>query len=195
MVILERLTCVDLVNVHVMVRTLKSCSATSNMPWSPGIVEQFEIVNLYTTEESHFYGPFTSLLVELFPSSEHYQVSPQVKRVDGSLDFTIQFIVYRRRILVFFLEVKTFRSLMQLSARDSADDQMRQRFCEFASGTIPKGILYGLSAFGPQFCVYGFESATRSIDPPTITRDLVIVNNTAPEALWAYSLLEPAGEA
>ncbi|KIM78064.1 hypothetical protein PILCRDRAFT_824776 [Piloderma croceum F 1598] len=165
------------------------------MPWSEGVIEQFEIVDLYTTEESDFYGPFNSLLVELFPSSEHYQVSPQFKRIDGSLDFTIQFIVHRRRIPVFFLEVKTFRSLTLLSARDSADDQMRQRFREFASGTIPTATLYGISAFGPQFCVYAFESATRSIDPPAVARDLVVVNDIAPEARWAYNLLEPGGEA
>ncbi|KAF8801965.1 hypothetical protein BYT27DRAFT_7261619 [Phlegmacium glaucopus] len=140
------------------------------MPWSEGVVEQFEIVDLYTTDESELYGPFNSLLVELFPSSEHYQVSPQFKRINGSLDFTVQFIVHRRRIPILFLEVETFRSLMLLSARGSADDQMRQRFRELAS-------------------------ATRSIDPPAIARDLVMVNDIAPEARWAYNLLELAGEA
>jgi hypothetical protein len=79
---------------------------SSNMPWPEGVIEQFEIVDLDTTEESDFYGPFNSLLVELFPSSEHYQVSPQFKcRIDGSLDFTNQFTVHRCRIPVFFLEV------------------------------------------------------------------------------------------
>lgn len=167
----------------------------ANMTWSDGVVEQFEIVDLYTTEESDFYGPFTSLLVELFPSSEHYQVSPQFKRVDGSLDFTVQFIVRRRRIPVFFIEVKTFRSLKELSARGGADDQMRQRFREFASGTVHTPTLYGLSAFGPQFCVYMYNFATRSIEPSGIARNQDIVNDTAPEARWAYNLLEETGEA
>lgn len=127
--------------------------------------------------------------------------SPQFKPIDGSLDFTIQLIVRpsRRCIPVFFLEVKTFRSLTLLPARDSADDQMRQRFRELASGTvtIPTATLYGVNAFGPQFCVYAFESATRSIDPPAIARGLVVVNDIAPQApgRWAYNLLEPAGEA
>ncbi|KAF9471552.1 hypothetical protein BDN70DRAFT_938861 [Pholiota conissans] len=139
------------------------------MPWA---VKQSEMVDLDTTEESEFY------------------VSPHV----GSLDFTINFIVHHRRIPV-FLEVETFRSLTLLSARESADDQMRQSFREFASATIPTPILYGLSAFGPRFCVYAFDSATQRIDPPTIARDLVIVNNIAPAARWAHNLLEPAGEA
>ncbi|KAF8891926.1 hypothetical protein CPB84DRAFT_1783853 [Gymnopilus junonius] len=165
------------------------------MPWSEGIIEQFEIIDLHTPDESDFYGPFNSLLVELFPSSEHYQVSPQFKHTDGSLDFAIQFIIHHRRIPIFFLEVRTFRSLTLLSARGSADDQMRRGFREFASGSIPIATLYGLSAFGPQFCVFAFESPTRSIDPPAIARDLVIVSDIAPEARWAYNLLEPVGEA
>lgn len=166
------------------------------MPWSDAVVEQFEIVDLHTTEESDFYGPFNSLLIELFPSSEHYQVSPQFKRTDGSpANFTVHFIAHRRRIPVFFLEVRTFHSLTLLSARGSADDQIRQSFREFASGTIPTATLYGLSAFGPQFCVYALKSATRSIDPYAIARDLIVVNDIAPKARWAYNLLEPAGEA
>ena len=84
-------------------------------------------------------------------------MSPQVKRVDGSLDFTVQFIDRRRRIPVFFIEVKTFRSLKELSARGSADDKIRQRFREFASGTVFTPTLYGFSAFGPQFRVYTYN--------------------------------------
>ena len=107
----------------------------------------------------------------------------------GSLDFTIQFIVHRRYIPVFFLQVKTFCLLMLLSAHDSADVQMPQKFCEFAlrTGTIRTATLYGLSVFGPQFCVYMFESATRSTDPPAIAGDLVVVNNIAHEARWVYN--------
>ncbi|KDR72356.1 hypothetical protein GALMADRAFT_102070 [Galerina marginata CBS 339.88] len=165
------------------------------MPWPEGVVEQFEIVDLYTSEESEFYGPFNSLLADLFPSSEHYQVSPQAKRIDESLDFTFQYIVRRRLIPVFFLEIKTFRSLTLLSARGSADNEMRRSFREFASGTTPIPTLYGLSAFGPQFCVYVFQSDTRRIDPPAIARDLVVINDTAPADRWAYNLLEPTGEA
>ncbi len=68
---------------------------------------------------------------------------------------------------------------------------MRQRVREFASGTISTPTLYGLSAFGPQFCVYAYNYA-RTLDPPAIARDPV-VNDTAPEAQWAYNLLEEKG--
>jgi hypothetical protein len=69
------------------------------------------------------------------------------------------------------------------------------RFRKFASGTVSTPTLYGLSTFGPQFCVYTYDSATRSVDPTAIARDLAIINDTAPEARWMFNLLEEAGEA
>ncbi|KAH9481476.1 hypothetical protein JR316_0006003 [Psilocybe cubensis] len=165
------------------------------MPWSEAIIEQFAIVDFDTTEERDFYGPFNSLLVDIFPSSEHYQVSPQPKLNDGTLDLAVQFIVYHRATPIFFLDIKAFRSLTLSSTRASADDQMRQTFRHFSSATIPSATFYGLSAFGPQFCVYSLDTVTRSIDPPGVARDLTIVNDIAPENRWAYNLFEPSGEA
>jgi len=74
------------------------------------------------------------------------------------------------------------------------EEQMRQGFRELASGTVAP-TLYGLSAFGPEFCVYAYNSLTRSLDPPCIPRDTIIIDDTAPEAQWAYNLLEETGEA
>lgn len=68
---------------------------------------------------------------------------------------------------------------------------MLQGFRELASGTVAP-TLYGLSAFGPQFCVYAYNSVTRSTLHP---RDTIIIDDTAPEAQWAYNLLEETGEA
>ena len=165
------------------------------MPYSVGVTEQFEIVDLFTTEERDFYGPFNSLLFELFPTNEHYQIAPRFKRLQGSLYFTIQSIIRCRRVPVFFIEIMTFRSLKELSGRASADRQMRERYLEFASATISTPALYGLSAFGPQFSVYTYDPATTNLSPPEIPRDLQRLNDVAPEDRWAYNLLEPAGEA
>lgn len=55
--------------------------------------------------------------------------------------------------------------------------------------------LYGVSAFGSQICIYAFDTATVSLDPPAIARDLVVVNDSAPETGGAYDLLQPKGEA
>jgi len=165
------------------------------MPYSADVTEQFEILDLFTSEESDFYGPFNSLLFELFPTNEHYQIAPQFKRLHESLDFTIQFIIRCRRVPVFFIDIRTFRSLKELSARASADRQMRDRYLEFASGSISTPILYGLSAFGPQFSVYTYDPASTNLTPHEISRDPHRLNDVAPEDQWAYNLLEEAGEA
>jgi len=165
------------------------------MPYSADVTEQFEIVDLFTSEESDFYGPFNTLLFELFPANEHYQIAPRFKRVHGSLDCSIQFIIRRRRVPIFFVEIKTFRSLKELSARASADRQMRDRYLEFASGSISIPTLYGLSAFGPQFSVYTYDPASKNLTPHEIPHDPRRLNDEAPEDRWAYNLLEEAGEA
>lgn len=46
------------------------------MPWPEFITLQFEPVNKFTTEESDYYRPFNTLLNQLFPASEHYQIAP-----------------------------------------------------------------------------------------------------------------------
>ena len=121
------------------------------MPWSDAVLEQFFLVDRFTTEDSDWYGPFNTLLFELFPPSEHYQITPQYKRVKGSQDFTVYYIIRKRRVPVFFLELKTYASLSNPSARAQADDQMRDHFREFLSGSIPTPKLIGISSFGSQF--------------------------------------------
>ncbi|EDR05009.1 uncharacterized protein LACBIDRAFT_303720 [Laccaria bicolor S238N-H82] len=49
------------------------------MPWIDTILEQFESVTRFTTDESEYYGPYNTLLTDLFPHTEHYEVMPQYK--------------------------------------------------------------------------------------------------------------------
>ena len=47
------------------------------MLWDATILEQFELINHYATDESEYYGPYiTTLLTDMFPNIEHYQVAP-----------------------------------------------------------------------------------------------------------------------
>ncbi|KAJ3552168.1 hypothetical protein NP233_g12945 [Leucocoprinus birnbaumii] len=156
------------------------------MPWSAGVIEQWEIVDLHTTDESDFYGPFTGHL------SSHLAV-PRL----GALLGRAPFLVRRRRIPVLFVEIKAYRALEQLSAREEADGQMRGRFREFvvAGDTVALPVLYGLSAFGPRFCVYSYTQATRVIEPVAVPRDAESVSDVAPKERWECSLLDAVGEA
>jgi hypothetical protein len=50
-----------------------------------------------------------------------------------------------RRVPVFFLEVKTYLALHYRSLRMEADNQMRDMFLDFSSGSLPLRKLYGIS--------------------------------------------------
>ena len=165
------------------------------MTWSEGITEQFTLVNRFTTDESDFYGPYNTLLVEFFPAREHYQVSPQFKRVAGSMGLSIFYIVSKRKIPVFFIEINTSLAVDDMSLRTEADDQMRKRFAQFASGSLPTPRLFGLSAMGTQFSVYELTTATNQLLPGRTVPNPMFITDMAPRAWWNYDLLTAAGEA
>lgn len=165
------------------------------MPWSSGVTLQFSLVDIFATEESDFYGPYNTLLFELFPASENYQVSPRFKRITGSMDFIVLYIVSLRKVPVFFVEIKTYIALDKLSSRIEADDQMRNLFVDFSSGSIPTPKLIGLSAMGTHFSVYEYTPATKELIPVRIMPDPRFIIDTAPKAQWGHNILDPAGEA
>ncbi|KAF8844534.1 hypothetical protein BDN67DRAFT_978122 [Paxillus ammoniavirescens] len=124
------------------------------MPWSEAVTERLSLVDRFTTEESDWHRPFNTLPFELFPPSAHHQITPQYKPVKGSQDFTVHYIIRKRRVPIFFVELKTYGTLKNLCIRALAEDQMRDSFREFLSGSIPTPKLIGISSFGTQFCVY-----------------------------------------
>jgi len=165
------------------------------MPWPNTITEQFD--NRYTTDESEYYGPYITLLTYLFPHDEHYQVAPQFKGpiTPGAVDFTVIYIVMKRKVPVFFIQVKPYIHIQKQSTRELADIQMRQRFRDFSDSNLPIPRLYGISALGTQFSVYEYTVATRVLTPPLIASDLRIITDVAPEERWNYNLFEIVGEA
>jgi hypothetical protein len=164
------------------------------MTWPDSVTEQFSLVDRFTTDESDFYGPYNTLLFELFPPQEHYQVSPQFKRITGSVDYTILYIVRKRKVPVIFLEIRTSLALDKISSRTEADDQMRKRFVEFASSSIPTPKLVGLSALGTHFCVYEYTTANKQLLPVRIIHDPQFLIDRAPQVWWNHDILDPAGE-
>ena len=74
------------------------------MPWPEFITFQFQLINEFTTHENEYYGPFNALLNDLFPASEYYQVVPHFERIAGSIDFTVIFLITRRKIPILFIE-------------------------------------------------------------------------------------------
>ena len=165
------------------------------MPWPDFVTTQFSLVNRFTTDDSEYYGPFNTLLTALFPPSEDFQVAPQFKRIKGSMDITIVFIIMKRKVPVFFLEVKTHLALDHAPSRKEADNQMRDMFLYFSSGSFPLPKLYGISALGTCFSVYEYHPDTRRLTPRRIIPDPDVVSDTAPQERWNHDVMTPEGEA
>jgi hypothetical protein len=167
------------------------------MPWEATILEQFQLVDRYTTDESEYYGPYITFLTDLFPHTDHYQVAPQFKGpiMPGSIDFTIVYIVMKRKVPIFFIEVKPYVHMRDIAKREKADNQMRDRFRELGSLNLPVTKLYGISAMGTCFSVYEYTKETNRVTPPSIPRDQDVIDDVAPESRWNYELLEADGEA
>ncbi|KAF8555344.1 hypothetical protein OG21DRAFT_1507760, partial [Imleria badia] len=136
------------------------------MPWSEAVVEQFSLVDRSTSKESDWRGPFITLLFELFPISEHFQIVPELKRIKGSKDVFLLCTIRKRCVPIFFVEINgSYCSLVDVSVRALADDQMRDCFRELMSDSISMPKLIGISAFGTQCCIYTLNTKTRFIEP------------------------------
>jgi hypothetical protein len=166
------------------------------MPWANSIQEQFDLVDRFTTDETEYYGPYNTLLTDLFPHTEHFQIVPQYKGpiTPGSIDFTTIYIVRKRRCPVFFVEIKPFPHLDDMSSRAKADQQMRDRFVSIIGRNLVIPKLYGISAMGPRFSVYEYTMETNILLPPSIPRHPMYVTDVAPADRWKYELLEDSGE-
>ena len=165
------------------------------MVWKDYIVKQFDVVNRFTTKESDLYGAYNTLLCDLFPAAEYYQVAPQFRQYTE--DYTVvSYVVLKGETPIFFVEIKTFVALNLGKARAEADDQMRAIFLDFASDRLPQSKLIGISAMGTRFAVYEYITNSRRLTPPRIIRshhDPLI--DTAPEERWNDDIMEDSGEA
>ena len=166
------------------------------MPWTDTILEQFELINRFTTDESEFYGPYNTLLTDLFPHAEHYQVAPQFKGpvTLGSVNFTMIYIVRKHKYPVFFIEIKPYIHLNDIRTQAKADQQMRERFGSMIGPSLAIPNLYGVSAMGTRFSVYQYMKETNILKPSLILPDPNYVTDVAPAARWNYELLEIPGE-
>jgi hypothetical protein len=158
------------------------------MVWKNYIVRQFGRINHSTTNKNEFYAAYSTLLLDLFPPEEYYDVAPQFRRNTWTKDCTISFVVLKGRTPIFFVEIKTFVALELDSARDAADNQMRTIFLDFSSYHLPQPKLIGISAMGTHFAVYEYTPNDHRINP-SITAD------TAPKERWSDDIMEDSGEA
>ncbi len=169
------------------------------MPWPNWILKQFATIPggmNNATQESLLYGPYNTILHHLFPPNEDFMVVPQYQRpaVGQSIDFTTIFIVEstNTQTPIFYLEINPPGHINELSKREQADTQMRDRVRELITKLrIPK--LHGVSALGVQLAFYNYDAATQVVEPRAIPRDPIRVNDTAPAVRWSVDLLSDEG--
>jgi len=168
----------------------------ADMPWPDAIIEQFELIDCLE-DETEYYGPYNTLLNNLFPYTEHFQVVPQYKGsiTPGSIDFTTTYVVRKQKCPVFFIEMNPFTHLDRLFTREKADAQMRAKFFALIDRNLVIPKLYGVSAIGTRLAIYEYLKESNQLTPPTISRDPKYMIDVAPADRWTHELLEPAGEA
>ncbi|EPQ50802.1 hypothetical protein GLOTRDRAFT_50022 [Gloeophyllum trabeum ATCC 11539] len=168
------------------------------MPWPPFLKRAFDVQ--HPADESRWYGPYNMLLVTLFPADQGFMVSPQFSpyvfpHTGGglSVNFVVVLLVFQHEVPMFFVEIKPPQHLANMSIREAADAQMRERFRSLTENiNTPK--LYGISVMGPRFCLYTFDATTSGITPLAIPRATDIVNDVAPKARWDHDILSDDGE-
>jgi hypothetical protein len=169
------------------------------MPWAPTILQQFEVADRDSTNISQYCGPYNTLLTDLFPHTEGFQVAPAFKApmTPESIDFTTRFIIRRYGAIelpVFFFDVKPALHIDDISTRAKADEQICEQFESIVSQNLVIPTLYGISAIGTRFSVYSYNKATGILLPPSGPRDSMQLVDVAPVNQWNFDLLEKTGE-
>lgn len=117
-------------------------------------------------------------------------VDPPI-HVRDALDFVVYFRVDLNRVPIFFLEVKTARTIGSTSGRADADEQMRLKMAQLFDAS--PSVLYGISALGTRLCFYMLDKTTESLTPQVIPRDPTYVNDVAPASRWNADILTDVG--
>ena len=65
------------------------------MVWKNYIVKQFDRIDRSTTKDDDIFGAYLTLLLDVFPAAEYYQVAPQFRRNTGSVNYTISYLLPR----------------------------------------------------------------------------------------------------
>ncbi|KIM51717.1 hypothetical protein SCLCIDRAFT_142639 [Scleroderma citrinum Foug A] len=155
----------------------------------------FPDVDSSTKNETDYYGPYNTLLGDLFLHGAHFEVTPYFEHpiYPGSAGFTILYIVQRQKCPVLCIQIKPFTHLHTHSTREKADAQMCERLFSLVDHLVtPK--LYGISVMGTCLAIYEYSKKMNLLTPPVIAPDPEDTD-IAPADPWAYELLEEAGEA
>ncbi|KXN66156.1 hypothetical protein CONCODRAFT_24202, partial [Conidiobolus coronatus NRRL 28638] len=134
-------------------------------PWPQWLIHAFTRVTVNTNEKL-YYPAYNMLLCEHFKGEDGYLVSPVTYPVAerASVDFVVEYAVFRYGDPILILEVKAPSRLKDKSARHEADDQIRQRY-ESLLDSCPINKLRAISAFGTMLAFYEADKISSRITP------------------------------
>lgn len=129
-------------------------------PWSPTITRLLLNVD-YGALEQEYYGPFNTLLTNVFPFNEHYIVAPQAHpNHRDAVDFLIEFMLLVDNIVVGGFEIKRELDIDNDAGRLNAHQQVLDRF-RTMHGFLQLPVFIMVSAIGKHCRVYRYTRETR----------------------------------
>ncbi len=104
------------------------------MPWPAKVLRQFQAIPPHAVEKE-YYGAFSKLLNTLFPPDTDFTVVPQYLQPASHLtiNFSVVLDVGEQNggnKPVFIMELKKAEDVSFISARQAADEQIRQRLTD-----------------------------------------------------------------
>ncbi|KAF9403400.1 hypothetical protein BGZ94_004623 [Podila epigama] len=134
----------------------------NNEPWSQLATDVLLDIDWSMPDEA-YYGPYNSILHEVFSPADHYLVVPRPHR-DGrdAVEYTIEYLVTFKRQVVVFIDIKRENILPYEYACSEADLYLRDNFRSMHN-SLSLTETVGISIFG-RFCrVYWYNRETRQI--------------------------------
>lgn len=162
--------------------------------WSDTIKERINSIDTNANEDA-YYAPYDKILNKSFSEDEFF-ISPQhhpVPTSKDSIDFVLEYIVQKKGIPVFFIEVKAENKLNNISNRYEADRQMRRRMAQLID-QCPLTVIKGFSVFGRRICKYEYNKNTRLFNIKYIEEDPSTITDVAPISNWNLHVVNDADQ-
>ncbi len=159
--------------------------------WPPKILALFDAANWDSSDESELFGPYNALLDFCFPWEEGWSIAPQYSQPTKGDDthFTTVFLVARKKVPVFILQIKPASHIHHTASREAADKQMREILIGLLSA-VQLPTLHGFSALGSRLSHYKPNTSTSELSPKGTFRE----PECTPAHAWCMNVLQDEGE-
>ncbi|KAH9981702.1 hypothetical protein BJV74DRAFT_778533, partial [Russula compacta] len=129
--------------------------------WADAILEQFQLVDLFITDECELYGPYNTLLFNLFPYTEHFSVQRAKQLQD--LSMLPPSTSSANESAPYFSLRSNPSLLLKLCLPVKSQTTTKFRSVSLADRNLILLKLYGISAMATRFSVYEYDEETKRL--------------------------------